>query len=330
MKQPQLLTSAEGPQPVPAAELRCIACGHVGAVPFLQAPDRFHALPEIYSLVSCPECSLVWLENPPLPQDMGKYYGPDYDALIAESGETSPEHWAPRREMLLREKQGGVLLDLGCSSGAFLSQIEAPAWILYGVEISEESAARARARTGAEVFVGDVLDAPFAPNKFDAISCFHVFEHMHHPREVLERVWQWLKPGGVFVAEMPNIHCQEARFFKSYWYPLELPRHLYHLSPAAFRALAANFGFEEVRLTTKRARFVDYHLRYFGDTFWRKLGRPRPPMMQAEPAGFAWKVLRKILRLTVYPVLSWMTSSGGDSSMMEVVLRKPEGPKESQ
>lgn len=322
MTQPQSVAIAE--DLAVSGSAPCIACGHLCAEPFLQAPDRFHARPELYSLVRCPQCSLVWLQNPPSPLQMGEHYGPDYDALIAQSGETSPEHWQPRREMLMKHKQGGALLDLGCSSGAFLSLIKGPAWQLYGIEISEESAARARARTGAEIFVGDVLAAPFDDGKFDAVTCFHVFEHLYHPREVLQRVWQWLKPGGVFVAEMPNIHCQEARFFKSYWYPLELPRHLFHFSPAAFRTLAGNFGFEEMQLTTKRARFVDYHLQYLADTFWRRMGHPRPPMMQAKPPGLAWRALRRLLRVSVYPVLSWMTSSRGDASMMQVVLRKPE------
>ena len=226
--------------------------------------------------------------------------------------------------MLLKYKHAGALLDLGCSSGAFLSQVKGPNWKLYGIEISEGSAAQARAATGAEVFVGDVLAAPFPSGHFDAISCFHVFEHLYQPREVLERVWQWLKPGGVFVAEMPNIHCQEARFFKSYWYPLELPRHLFHFSPAAFRTLAKSFGFEEMSLTTKRANFVDYHLRYLGDSLWRKLGHPRPAMMQAKPPGLAWQVVRKMLRLSLYPLFSWMTSCQGDAAIMQVVLRKPE------
>ncbi|HEX4487712.1 MAG TPA: class I SAM-dependent methyltransferase [Terriglobales bacterium] len=323
MMQPQLLAAAEISKATSMDLSKCVACGHIGAEPFLKAPDRFHARPKIYSLVQCPQCSLVWLEDPPPLEDMGEHYGPDYDALIAESGETSPEHWHPRRDMLLQQKQGGALLDLGCSSGAFLSLIKGPKWQLYGIEISEDSATRARSRTGAEVFVGDVLAASFPDGEFDAVSCFHVFEHMYMPQAVLGRVWRWLKPGGVFVAEMPNIHCQEARFFQSYWYPLELPRHLYHFSPAAFRALAANFGFEEVRLTTMRARFVDYHLRYLGDTFWRSLGRPRRPMMQDRP-GLAWRMVRKMLRLGVYPALSWITSSRGDASMMQVVLRKPE------
>ena len=256
---------------------------------------------------------------------MARHYGPDYDALIAQSGETSPEHWQPRLDLLLRYKQAGALLDLGCSSGAFLSLIKKAEWQLHGIEIAEDSAARARQRTGAEVFVGDVLDAPFAPASFDAVTCFHVFEHMYHPRETLQQVWRWLKPGGVFVTEMPNIHCPEARFFKSYWYPLELPRHLFHFSPAAFRTLAGSFGFEELYLNTRRAQFIEYHGRYLADTFWRKLGRPRPPMMQAKSPGLPWRVVRKLLRLTLYPVLSWMTSAHGDSAIMQVVLRKPEG-----
>ena len=75
--------------------------------------------------------------------------------------------------------------------------------------------------------------APFQPNTFDAITCFDVLEHMHHPREVLVKVREWLKPGGVFYTFLPNIDSAESRIFRSYWCGLELPRHLYHFSPSS-------------------------------------------------------------------------------------------------
>ena len=37
-------------------------------------------------------------------------------------------------------------------------------WDLSGIEMSGESAKQAQVRTGAQVFVGDILDAQFAPN----------------------------------------------------------------------------------------------------------------------------------------------------------------------
>jgi hypothetical protein len=104
----------------------------------------------------CRECSLVWLGNPPSPEEMGDHYGLDYDRAIAGAGE-DPNHWSGRRNTLLQYKSGGALLDLGCSSGGFLSSMRSPAWKLYGIEMSDAVAKKAEARCGAEVFVGDIL-----------------------------------------------------------------------------------------------------------------------------------------------------------------------------
>src|SRR5579864_8948538 len=111
----QLLVQQEAAETAVAVSERCPACGHDGAEHWLQAPDRFHGRPQLYQLMRCPACSLVWLRNPPSPEEMGYHYGPDYDRAIAGAGE-DPNHWQGRRDTLLRYKSGGAILDLGCSS----------------------------------------------------------------------------------------------------------------------------------------------------------------------------------------------------------------------
>jgi SAM-dependent methyltransferase len=300
---------------------RCPACGHEGAVNWLQAPDRFHGRQQLYQLMRCRACSLVWLGNPPSPEEMGYHYGPDYDRAIAGAGE-DPNHWRGRRDTLLRHKCGGAILDLGCSSGGFLTSVKSPSWKLYGIEMSDSVAKRAEAKCGAQVFVGDILDAPFAPGSFDAITCFHVFEHLYHPREVLAKVAEWLKPGGVFYTMMPNIDSAGAHIFGSYWYALELPRHLYHFSPASLRNMAAAVGLEEVSLRTRREVFIETSTRYILDDAFRKSGFSRVPLAQAEALSLPWRVVRKAFRLTLLPVLNGLAAFAGDGESIHVVLRK--------
>jgi len=69
-----------------------------------------------------------------------------------------------------------------------------------------ESAQRAQAESGAIAFVGDILDATFRPASFDVITRFHVFEHIYKPCVVLSKVFEWLKPGGIFYVLVPNIN----------------------------------------------------------------------------------------------------------------------------
>ncbi|MGA2595085.1 MAG: class I SAM-dependent methyltransferase [Bryobacteraceae bacterium] len=299
----------------------CPVCGCDHFVEWLKAPDRFHGRHKLYSLIRCPSCSLVRLQDPPPPSEIAEHYGARYDGAISSPGD-DPGHWRERREALLRVKPGGALLDLGCSSGGFLAAMKGPSWKLFGVEVSEPVAKRAQDRCGAEVFVGAISDAPFPPDSFDAITCFHVFEHLYEPREVLARISEWLKPGGVFYTMMPNIDSAGARIFGSYWYALELPRHLYHFSPASLRALADRVGLEVVSLTTNREVFIEQSMRYVFDAICRKAGYSRPPLSDARTPSIAWRVIRKAFRLTILPCLTWLASFAGDGESIHAILRK--------
>ena len=53
----------------------CLVCGETNSVPYLAAPDRFHGRTQIFQLVRCQRCSLVWLDRPPQPEEMGYHYG---------------------------------------------------------------------------------------------------------------------------------------------------------------------------------------------------------------------------------------------------------------
>src|SRR5579863_850229 len=281
---------------------RCLVCGTEDTEPLLTAPDRFHGASIVYRLVRCTSCSLVWLENPPKPARMGEHYGPDYDRAVAAAGD-SPERWRGRVKEIAQYKSGGSLLDLGCSSGAFLEAMKSPSWKLYGIEMSDEVASRAESATGGQVFVGDILDAPFAPGSFDVITCFHVFEHLYDPPAVLRKAAEWLKPGGIFFAMMPNIDSAGARIFQSYWYAMELPRHLFHFSPKSLGNLAHSLELEQVSLVTHREVFIEKSVSYLIDEMFRRAGYPRAPLAKAKAPGIPFRVVRKAFRLTVLPVL---------------------------
>jgi SAM-dependent methyltransferase len=267
-------------------------------------------------------CSVVWLLDPPAPSEMGQHYGEDYDRAIARAGQ-NPRFWAGRKDTILTYKSGGNILDLGCNSGGFLAAMKGPPWKLFGIEMSECAASEAEANCGAHVFVGDILDAPFPTESFDVITCFHVFEHLYRPREVLAKVHDWLKPGGIFYTMMPNIDSVGARIFGSYWYALELPRHLFHFSPATLRNLARSSGLEELSITTHRHLFVEDSVRYVADDIVRKFGARRPPMAQAKPASPPRRALRKGFRLAVLPALEFLAAFIGDGESIFAVFTKP-------
>lgn len=313
---------SENQQAMDGASESCPICGHSGAREWLRAPDRFHGRDEEYRLVRCPNCSIVWLQNPPRPHEMGEHYTSAYDRLISAAGQNSPGRWRARNAALAPYVQSGTLLDLGCSSGAFLSTLRGNKWKLFGIEMSADSANHARANTGATVYVGDILDATYPDESFDVVTCFDVFEHLYEPRRVMERVAKWLKPGGIFYVLVPNIDSAEGRLFRTYWHGLELPRHLFHYSPKALRFLAESVGLQEVVLETHRNPAVGTSLRYVWDDVFRSVGIRRKSAAYVGEASLPWKVARKLTRMTILRGLLAMAPLAGQGESIHAVFRK--------
>ena len=300
----------------------CPLCGQTGAQEWLTAPDRLHGRQQNYTLVRCSACSVVWLTHPPKPDEMHHHYTDAYHKLISVAGETSPWRWQSRKAELTQFKKSGALLDLGCSSGSFLESLRGGSWELYGIEMSADCAKRAEARSGAKVFVGNILEAPFPPESFDVITCFDVLEHLYEPRRVMAKITEWLKPGGIFYVFVPNIDSAEARVFGSYWCGLELPRHLFHYSPASLRYLTKSVGLEQVLLVTTRNPAVGNGLRYYFDDRFRALGISRTPVAYLGEAGFPWKVARRLVRMTVLRCLLALAPLAGTGEAIHALFRK--------
>jgi 2-polyprenyl-3-methyl-5-hydroxy-6-metoxy-1,4-benzoquinol methylase len=255
---------------------------------------------------------------------MPYHYGSDYHRAVVESGEVDlTKRWRHPRERVLEMCTGGTLLDIGCSSGGFLRTLKGKNWELHGIEISPEEARTAELSTGARVFVGNVVDAPFAPQTFDVITALHTLEHLYRPQEVVRKAWRWLKPGGVLYLQIPNIDGLEAHMFGSYWFGLELPRHLHHFSPASLRRLFASASFEEVLLSTLPDCYVEKSMRYVLDDLLLKVGIRRVPLALANHTpGVPWRVIRKSFRIGLLKPLRYFSAAFGRGPAIEAAFRK--------
>jgi SAM-dependent methyltransferase len=304
----------------------CSICGGDQLVDLLVAPDRFHLRQELYRLIRCETCGGVWLASPPRPEEMGRHYTEDYHKAIVTAGEgEATNRWKDQVKLISRYKSGGAILDIGCSSGGFLSTMKGSGWKLYGIEMEESTAQRARSTTGAEVFLGDAVAAPFPPASFDVITCFDVLEHVYAPRHFLAKVLEWLKPGGIFYAMMPNIDSWEARLFGNHWFGLELPRHLSHFSPRSLRYLMTQLGFEEVCVKTPVVSYMERSVGYVCSSLAEKIGFSPSSQAKPKPVSLPLRFVRKGLRVAVFRPFAQLASVAGAGPSMEVVFRKVPG-----
>jgi hypothetical protein len=268
------------------------------------------------------------LDSLPEPQEMGLPYDEDYHRAIMAAGETSPAiRWQTHRNLISRYEQSDAILDIGCSSGGFLGTMKGDAWKLYGIDMEASTAEKARAATDAEVFVGDSADVPFPAESFDVITAFDLLERVFHAPQFLGKALEWLKPGGIFFTMLQNIDSWESRIFGSYWFGLELPRHLFHFSPKSLRHLMATLGFEEVHLATSNITYVGCSVRYVSSEVLQKVGFSSAPAAKATPRGFPWRALRTAIRLTLIGPADQLASLAGVGANIEPVFRKPLFPK---
>ncbi len=126
----------------------------------------------------------------------------DQDAYVPYN---SRPHRAHEKLLLLLEG-ADVVLDAGCSSGYLAERLQARGAKVYGLELDERAAVKAR-RFCVAVHTGDVetMELPFEPSSFDAVVCGDLIEHLRDPQGFLERVRPLLRPEGRLVLSTPNV-----------------------------------------------------------------------------------------------------------------------------
>jgi 2-polyprenyl-3-methyl-5-hydroxy-6-metoxy-1,4-benzoquinol methylase len=71
--------------------------------------------------------------------------------------------------------------------------------------------------------------------QYDFITATEVLEHLHHPRQELDRLWTLLKPGG-YLGIMTQLVKDQKTF--SHWYYKNDPTHVCFFSRSTFQWLA--------------------------------------------------------------------------------------------
>lgn len=151
------------------------------------------------------------------------------------------------------------LLDVGCSSGAFLMTACRLGFRAEGVEPSLDAAQTAH-KAGLTVFTGYLEQAQFANQSFDAITLIEIVEHLRDPLTLLRECARILRPRGVVLITTPNAHSWTSRVMGARWSGFNLNDmggHISFFSPASMLTLATRCGFSVSRIETRNVRFFE-------------------------------------------------------------------------
>ncbi|MCX6160782.1 MAG: methyltransferase domain-containing protein [Ignavibacteriae bacterium] len=103
-------------------------------------------------------------------------------------------------------KSDARVLEIGCGNGNICIALGSLGYDVLGIDMDDVSIGNAASRNKFSNVRFEVKDAEkFNPaDKFDAVVCSEVLEHLHEPERMVKVLSGLLKPGGILVATVPN------------------------------------------------------------------------------------------------------------------------------
>jgi 2-polyprenyl-3-methyl-5-hydroxy-6-metoxy-1,4-benzoquinol methylase len=237
----------------------CPVCLHKEFGPYLTITDHMISK-ESFDVVMCQSCGFHFTNPIPIEEQIGEYYK-SQDYISHSSSKKGLINWLYNavRKRTLKQKvswvkslsTGSRLLDVGSGTGHFLCAAIHNGFNAKGLEPDREARGFAKDENGV-----DLLDLTelyrFPPGAFDAITMWHVLEHVYHLRKDLGKMSELLDHDGRFFIAVPNMNSYDARVYESFWAAYDVPRHLYHFQQDDLIRLFGQYNFElEVVLPMK-------------------------------------------------------------------------------
>ena len=224
----------------------CPNCGKKNISFVLSAKD-YTVSEEQFEIWECKNCTQRFTQNIPDKEEIGKYY--ESENYISHSdtskGLINNLYHKVRKRTLLQKKnlvekttgkKEGSILDIGAGTGAFLHTMKMSNWKITGLEPDET--ARKKALELYDLDLKKTEEFVCLPaESLDAITMWHVLEHVHDLHEYIQQLKFLLKPEGKIFIAVPNYTSYDAQHYKEFWAAYDVPRHLYHFSPKSMEIL---------------------------------------------------------------------------------------------
>jgi SAM-dependent methyltransferase len=277
----------------------CLLCGETASERITTKGD--------YTYCRCTGCGLVRVDPFPTKEQLDRYYSQAYNQYrysfatpIADVSRKKLRYLKTVERFHARSR----LLDVGCAYGHFLDNARFHGWRVEGVEPLNDARILARSRFGLTVH--DSIEQVPAES-FDAVTLWHVIEHVTTPHDVLRSVHQRLVRGGVLGIATPNIESLSARLTGASWAWLSPPDHVILYSPRTLAQLLEQSGFEVLYRETGRGPARNILLLALQGIAHR-LGMFRQMKASVEKAVYAYQTKRTLRsRFSIFRITEVVT-----------------------
>ena len=231
----------------------------------------FHFEPELvangWNLVRCNGCGLVFTSPRYTEVYLQKLYSDRYYERASGylsmqiSGPSEDEHYMAKSLIKIcnSNKKATKLrsLDIGCGGGRFTEAFQNSGWEAVGIDLSLK-AVDAGVHRGLDLRVVDLDDPELGV--FNMITNFHILEHVHSPRMLLDQCAKRLLNNGYLLIEVPDYGSRVASKMGPNWPYLYPDSHLYQFTSNTINKYLnqAKFTVIQVRRVHGRGPLEDY------------------------------------------------------------------------
>jgi SAM-dependent methyltransferase len=232
----------------------CPACSYSQSSFLIKCRDYTVSQLE-FDLTKCLQCGLIYTNPRPTIESIGKFYeSAEYISHSNSKKGLINQLYQFIRRFSIRKKLKLInsfhhsiktLLDIGCGTGEFLNFAALKGWNTTGVEPSEK--AKTFAQTNYRLKIENERWLEQTTELFSVITMWHVLEHVHELKKRIDQLNRLLSENGVVIIAVPNIDSYDKEYYKQFWASYDVPRHLYHFSPAVIKKLFSDHGFSHVK-----------------------------------------------------------------------------------
>jgi cyclopropane fatty-acyl-phospholipid synthase-like methyltransferase len=139
-------------------------------------------------------------------------------------------------------KDMGTLLEVGAGTGHFAHYMIEYHWDVTALEPDESARKVASEKFQMEIQPIEIL-GQLKEDSFDVITLWHVLEHVQDIGGYVSHFRSLLRKDGVLIIAVPNHTSRDAKQYGMKWAAYDVPRHLWHFSPASMEKLLTKHGF---------------------------------------------------------------------------------------
>jgi 2-polyprenyl-3-methyl-5-hydroxy-6-metoxy-1,4-benzoquinol methylase len=251
-----------------------------------------------FSLHSCNACGLSYTFPTPTKDLLDKIYSGEYwirEKTVQKQGAVVTlvhkfnelRLVATVKPLLRRLPPGAQVLEVGCGSGQLAACLKKKGLNVEVTDISRDILDEIKRLHSIDGYCGSLEEIEFS-HVYDAIILNNVLEHLPDPVQTLKRAEQLLTPRGLVFIEVPNIASFQFKLFKRFWFPLQIPQHLFHFSPASLQMISHQASLGKIWCSTFSPRISSAG--YVASIF---------PALRPERIRLSWSKLHLFLYLAL-------------------------------